>query len=298
MDFSKITIKDKLLFDTYLETYNPQASELTFTNLFMWRDFYNFRYTIANGFLCIIAVPDDKEPFAFIPVGNTGKDAFDLTLAGLKEYFRGKGWQMLFNRVEENNLPVFREMVKDENDMVFDRDNSDYIYLAEDLTRLPGKKFDGKRNHINRFKREYEFEYVDLTTELIDECSRIMREWCAERECDQHKGLYCERLANTELLDNYGALDCKGALIKVNGRYEAFTVGEMLNSNTAVIHIEKANGKINGLYPLINQQFCENQWKEATFINREQDLGLEGLRRAKLSYNPVKLISKYTIILK
>jgi hypothetical protein len=160
---------------------------------------------------------------------------------------------------------------------------------------LKGKKYDGKRNHINKFKKLYEYEYIPLKEEHLDECCRITEAWCSERSCDEHKGLYCEKLANFELIKNFRALGCKGALIKVNGRFEAFTIGEMLNSDTAVIHIEKANGSINGLYTYINQQFCLNQWHDAKYINREQDLGSEGLRKAKLSYKPVNFIDKYSI---
>ena len=104
-----------------------------------------------------------------------------------------------------------------------------------------------------------------------------------------------EKKANIELLNNYEALGCHGCLIKVNGSFEAYSIGEMLNKDTAVIHIEKANTKIKGLYQFINQQFCEKQWANALYINREQDMGVEGLRKAKLSYNPVELIEKNVI---
>jgi len=132
---------------------------------------------------------------------------------------------------------------------------------------------------------------------LIDECSRIMTEWCRAKNCNCQDGDYCERYANMELLRNFRVLGCKGALIKVDGSFKAFTAGEMLNSDTAVIHIEKADTKIEGLYTLINQQFCEKEWKDAVYINREQDLGLEGMRKAKLSYNPVRMVDKYTVYL-
>jgi hypothetical protein len=122
-----------------------------------------------------------------------------------------------------------------------------------------------------------------------------MQEWCEEKDCDCQEGEYCEREANLELLKNFKTLGCKGALIKVDGAFEAFTVGEMLNKDTAVIHIEKAKDSIDGLYTLINQQFAQREWSQTTYINREQDLGLEGMRRSKLSYHPVRLIEKYTV---
>ena len=294
IEFSEINIEDKVLFDKYLKNYNPVASEMTFTNFFMWRYFYKFRYAQINGFLCIISVPEEGAPSAFMPIGEVREDNFLKTIKELKDYFTNRQWQLQFKRVTEVELAYFKGQLSD-SEVVFDRDNSDYVYLSEDLINLAGKKFDGKRNHINKFKKLYLYEYVPLNQETLGDCHRIMQEWCAERECKDHKGLYCEKLANIELLNNFEKLGCKGALIKVDDRFCAFTVGEMLNQDTAVIHIEKANSKVNGLYTFINQQFCAYAWKNAVYINREQDLGMEGLRRAKLSYNPVEMINKYII---
>jgi hypothetical protein len=125
-----------------------------------------------------------------------------------------------------------------------------------------------------------------------------MDRWCAERDCDCIRGEYCEKYANLAVLDNFSELDCKGALIKVNNVYRAFTIGELLNKDTAVIHIEKADFKINGLYALINREFCARQWNETVYINREQDLGQEGLRKAKESYYPNHMSNKFVLHLR
>ena len=295
MDFTEITLKDKPLFDRNLRLHNPRISEFTFTNIFAWRHFYRFRYTEIGGLLCIIAVPSKGEPYALMPVGGLNREAFGEAFAKLSQYFRQKGWQPVFKRIAEEELEYFRGYVEPEKSFLFDRDNSDYVYSTADLIHLKGKKYDGKRNHINKFKSKYEFSYVPLDCSLIGECSRIMEDWCREKNCHCQEGDYCERQANMELLNNFRFLGCKGALIRVNGGYEAFTAGEMLNGDTAVIHIEKANTKINGLYTLINQQFCEKEWQESLFVNREQDLGLAGMRKAKLSYNPAFLVNKYTV---
>lgn len=298
IEFSELTINDKALFDEYFKEYKPQASELTFTNLFMWRGLYKFRFAEIGGFLCVVSAMDGKPPYAFMPAGHATGSDFGEAISGLQGYFSKNGWQLQFRRITEDELPYFKEYVKAGEDIVFDRNSSDYVYRAEDLIKLAGKKYDGKRNHIKRFKRENEYEYVSMDEEHIDECLRIVEEWCAERGGDAQPELYNEKIANGELLRNFSTLDYRGALLKVNGKYEGFTAGEMLNDNTAVIHIEKANSRVNGLYTMINQQFCENQWNGAKYINREQDLGIEGLRKAKLSYNPVKLINKYTVTLK
>lgn len=297
LSFKEISIGDKALFDSYLKRYSPQVSELTFTNLFMWRKLYKFRYCEISGSLCIGSFRSREEAFMFMPVGLFEPDLFINILTDLKNYFEAKGMALVFKRVPEEDIHKLSNLPAGKVDyhIVPDRDNGDYVYLQKNLAELPGKKYDGKRNHINKFNKLYKFEYVTLDAGLINECSRISREWCVAKNCRGHIDLFCEKIAVHELLKNYEKLQCTGALIKVGERYEAYTIGEMLNEDTAVIHIEKANVAIEGLYTLINREFCRNAWQNVAFINREQDLGHEGLRKAKLSYNPVRLINKYTV---
>ena len=295
MDFTEITLRNKEEFDLYINRHHPQISELTFTNLFIWRYFYKFRYAIIAGLLCVISAPCKGEPFAMMPIGNVNEDNFAEAYASLKEYFIKRGWRLVFRKITGDELAYFRSRIASEASIVYDRDNCDYLYYTADLINLRGKKYDGKRNHINKFKRLHEYEYVPLGCPLLDECCRIMEQWCKDNDCNCKEGDYCERYANLELLHNFKALGCKGALIRVDGVFEAFTVGEMLSGDTAVIHIEKAKSTIDGLYTIINQQFAENEWSGSTCINREQDLGKEGMRKAKLSYQPIKLIDKFTV---
>lgn len=293
--FSQIMLSDKGLFDRYLKIQNPQISELTFTNMFMWRDYHNFRFAESNGLLCLVSQPDNGEPYAFVPIGELNEDNFRGTVQALEGYFRSNGWKLQFKKVTEESLDWFRKLGIPEDRIQPDRDNSDYVYRVQDLVSLAGKKYDGKRNHINRFNREHTYEYVPLREEYIEQCSRIMQKWCEQRDCTLHTELRLERMANLELLKNYHAFNCKGALLKVDGEFEAFTVGEPLNSDTVVIHIEKADNHIHGLYTLLNQQFLKMEWADYSYVNREQDLGLEGLRKAKLSYNPAHMIDKYIV---
>lgn len=297
MDFLDITLDSKAEFDHYLLKHNIQISELTFTNFFAWRYFYKFRYAIIADLLCVISMPCRGESFAMMPIGEVNEEKFDAAFSELEKYFIQRGQRLVFKRITQEELSYFKGRVTSEDSIVLDRDNSDYLYNTTDLISLSGKKYDGKRNHINKFNKNHTYEYVPLDCSLLEECNRIMEEWCSEKNCNCQVGDYCERLANMELLQNYKALGCKGALIKADGVFEAFTAGEMLNANTAVIHIEKTNSSIDGLYTLINQQFARREWGETTYINREQDLGKEGLRKAKLSYHPVKLIEKYTVYL-
>jgi hypothetical protein len=178
-----------------------------------------------------------------------------------------------------------------------DRAQSDYIYLTEDLIKLEGRKYHRKRNHIKQFKEKVSYRYIPLTSEWISECLRLETEWCDLRHCEAVPGLFNESMAIKEAFTHFEELGLKGGTILINGKVEAFTLGEPLNRDTAVIHIEKANSAYEGLYSLINQAFLENQWSGYTYVNREQDLGEEGLRKAKESYFPHHMINKYTITL-
>jgi hypothetical protein len=178
-----------------------------------------------------------------------------------------------------------------------DRDHSDYIYLSEDLIGLKGRKYHRKRNHIKQFTEKYAYQYLPLASEWISECLRLESDWCDLRHCDATPGLRNESIAIKEAFDHFEALGVRGGIILIDGKVEAFTLGEPLNRDTVVIHIEKANPAFEGLYPVINQAFLDKTWAGYTYVNREQDLGEEGLRKAKESYFPHHMVSKYTITL-
>jgi len=258
----------------------------------------NFRVAWFGGFACILAIPREYPPYVYAPVGDVAGDpgGFADAVGEICGFFSTNGWRPLFRCVPIDVAPQLTRLFQS-CECEEDRDFFDYVYLASDLIELRGKKYDGKRNHIKKFMKLYDHEYVKLGPEHIDDCLRIMYDRCVENDCGCLRGHdhACDRKPSAELLEHFRELDCTGALIKVSGRYEAFTVGEALNGDTAVIYIEKANTAFSGIYTFINQQFCEREWAGMTFINREEDEGVQGLRKAKLSYHPVRLIEKYTI---
>ena len=296
--FKTVEITEKDLFNRHFAMVNPQISDLTFSNLFMWRNMINFRVAWFGDFACILAIPHTYPPYVYAPVGDIEGDkaGFSRAVGEVCDFFRANGWQPRFRCVPIEAVPTLTRLFAS-YECEEDRDFYDYLYSANDLIELRGKKYDGKRNHIKKFKNLFEHEYVNMTTSHIDDCLRIMYDRCVENDCDCLRGMdyACDRQPSAELLEHFGELDCRGALIRVGRRFEAFTVGEQLNKDTAVIYIEKANTAFNGIYTFINQQFCEREWAGMQYINREEDEGVPGLRRAKLSYHPVKLIEKYTI---
>jgi hypothetical protein len=179
---------------------------------------------------------------------------------------------------------------------VEDRANHDYVYVTEDLIKLSGNRYHRKKNHLNKFLKNYRFEYRRLDEIPTGAFLELQEDWCELRSCVENPDLFHEDRAIYEALTNSERLGFEGGAILIDSKVEAFALGEPLNPDTAVIHVEKANPEIPGLYVAINQQFCEHAWSYLKYVNREQDLGVEGLRKAKLSYYPDHLVEKYTIL--
>ncbi len=290
--FKDLSIEDKPLFDLAFRQISPPISEFTFTNLFIWRHAYQLKLSRWQNYLCLFA-ENGEHPFFFPPIGEG--DLVECCRA-LLQLIKEKESPTKIARVPEGLIN--RVDWKSEGFVVeFDRDQSDYVYLAEDLIHLQGRKYHRKRNHIKQFKQKYTYEYLPLAPERIPDCLRLQTEWCDLRRCEVIPGLFNESIAIQEALTHFETLGMKGGAILIQGRVEAFTLGEPLNPDTVVIHIEKANPAFEGLYPTIHQAFVENHWSGYTYINREQDLGEEGLRKAKESYFPHHMINKYSLSL-
>lgn len=296
--FKKITLEEQELFTKILNENNSMASENTFAYLYMWRRNYNLVYAIIEDHLCLISRSKLYKPFSFCPIpidGQHNSVKLKKALQGVEDYFSQNSVPLLFARIEEKKLPYFKD-VYGKNIKIKSLDNtSDYIYNAEDLITLKGKKFNKKRNHINQFMRRYgQYEYAAVDESNLHECKRILDEWAENNESSVEEEV-SERVACQELCNNWGDFPLKGALLKVNGRYEAFTIGELLNPETAVIHIEKGNTDIHGIYTVINRDFCATEWDHVKYINRQEDLGIKGLRKSKLSYNPAFIVNKFLV---
>lgn len=291
IEFKDIALEDKSLFDSYFSTRQYGNSEFTFTNLFIWRQSYNFKYSIINDHLCIIGKYRKLYPFAFAPLSLTSPN-YDCVIPILADCFISKGYPLVMKSITSCIKASIEEVMAGKFIFKSDRSNFDYIYLTDELIGLKGKKFHQKRNHVNKFIKSYEFQYEKIDGSNVDECLSIEAEWANKRNGDE--SINEEKNAILEAFSNYKALKLKGGALRVNGSIQAFTLGELLNSDTAVIHIEKANIEYSGCFAAINQQFAANAWSDTTYVNREEDMGIPGLRKAKESYNPVKMVEKYT----
>lgn len=274
---------------TALSKYPLEASEYTFTNMFSFRDTYNFNVSLFNESLILLK---EKEPVSvFCPVGGGN---IPETLNRIFDFLRHYGASPFMERVPESFVKAHLEgnehYITEET-----RDHFDYVYDVTALIELKGRKFHDKKNRVNTFRNTYDYEYLTMTPDLISECLEFEDYWCEVKECEKYSGLKTERCAVLAMLNNFEALSLKGGAIRVNNKIAALTLGEQYLPDTMVIHVEKANPDIPGLYQMINREFLINEAGDCTYVNREQDLGIEGLRKAKMSYHPVKFNRKFNV---
>ena len=293
--FKDIEIDCKNILDKYFDLVDYEACEYCFTTLYMWKDLYNTKYYVEDDF-AIVAGEYENKGFIILPLAkkeNMNK-AFDFIIKN----FERENKQIHLKAINKEVVEYLQSVYGDRFEYIEERNNFDYIYDGESLRTLAGRKNQKKRNHLNSFVKEYgdRVEYKKLEEVDFDECINLLKEWSKDKE--ESIELDSEFKAIKRIFKNYeklkDTLNISG--IYIDSKLEAFSIGEMLNDNMAVIHVEKANADIRGLYPYINQQFLLNEFSDVEFVNREEDLGIEGLRKAKLSYHPVKFAEKYTVI--
>ena len=291
-NMSPLTLADREAVSALLLERPRQQSELTFTNLFIWRDAYQLQLSDVGGALAIFSWrADPEDSFLFPPLGETANAD---TVRRCLEHMAASGHAAVMARATQADLGRLG-ITADELTIESDRDNWDYVYLVQDLIELRGNRYHRKRNHLEQFTSQHQFAYRGLTPELVAVCQELQDRWCDDKHCDLAATLRAESRAVKEVLENLEALGVAGGCVEIAGRVEAFTLGELLDPQTVVIHIEKANAAFHGLYQVINQQFLEHQWQHVRYVNREQDLGIEGLRKAKESYYPHHMVEKFMV---
>ncbi|MFC1703261.1 DUF2156 domain-containing protein [Candidatus Omnitrophota bacterium] len=289
--FKPITLEDKPIIDDYFRGNPPVISELNFTNLFIWQEIHDFQISQFEDSLLISATFDNTPAFLQPLVSSN----YPKTIATCFDYLKAKTPTPSFRRAGEDFIE-HAQLDKKAFTFVEDRDNFDYIYSAKDLIELPSQKFHDKKNLIRQFTKQHTYSYLRCCTDDHKKGFAFIDEWCTMKQCDIYEGLAKENRAVKKLLRNIDSLDAVGGAIELDGKVIALAFGEFLNNDTFVVHIEKARADMVGLYQTIHWEFLRNEATRATFINREQDVGVAGLRKAKLSYNPVRLLKKYTIV--
>lgn len=293
--FRKLSLEDRECINHYFHKGQYENSECTFTNLYIWKDCYDVRWAEVDGYL-VIQPGLYGENWILPPYGDYENGKLPGVLLQLKEYFQSQGKPFVIRAITKEILEVFQQQCPGWFAYEEDRDIEDYFYAGEDLRELKGRKYHGKRNHISNFKKNYpDYVYETMTKEMLPEVWEYLLEWC-DQKAENGKfsaDLQCERDAIREAFRYFEELQITGGVIRIDGKIQAFTLGEMINDNTLVVHVEKANGAIQGLYSIINQEFLRREWPDVLYVNREEDTGDEGLRKSKMSYYPLKLVEKY-----
>jgi hypothetical protein len=290
--FKPLTLGDREVFRQILWGYQPETSELTFTNLFIWQSHYGYRWSLDRDRLLVVSAADGGQAWALPPVGPPPRvDLCRQVLVWLRDECG------VADPAIERADPRLAAELAGHPDFVVEpmRDHFDYVYRTNDLINLAGGKYHSQRNHINSLSRSHRCRYAPLGEEHLSACLYLCARWCQVKRCECDLSLMGEWEAISAALANYQALQLQGGVILINDRVGAFSCGELLNEATAVIHLEKADPELRGLYAVINQQFCRQAWAGLNFVNREQDLGEPGLRTAKMSYHPHHLVEKFRI---
>ena len=283
MEFRKIGAEDADWIRAASFASRRRNCELSFGNLYSWGDRAGFLIADADGTL----VAKYEDMFS-VPVGAARDAALDEILA------QSGGKVTLFD-VSGDELPWLEKRLG-KLDISYDRRWSDYLYLSERLATLTGKKLAAKRNHINAFLRENEEWHTEpVTPDNIGDVLAFRDEWTKENEDHADVSFRVEMQMGRRQMDVFFESGMQGLILYTGGRIVAYSYGEPLCGSTYCVHAEKALASVRGAYPLINREFVRRYCGNYEYVNREDDSGEEGLRQAKLSYDPVDILHKYMV---
>ena len=290
IDFHPVTVADKPLFDYYMLSSEEQNCDLNFANIFCWSTTYHSEVAEVEGFLVIRFESGETKSY-MQPVGN-GDKATIIEL--LRKDAAAEGAQLRLYGLS----PEWRTFLMEHypSEFVFDAPRAlcDYIYRVDDLAQLPGRKYQPKRNHLNRFVARYAWHAEPLSRENIKDCLTLNKKWLSGRTMGEAE--MAEQRALSRAFDNFEALALRGIVLYADNAPAAFSYGTPINHKTFCTHIEKHDNAIEGAATMINRLMAQSLDEEYEFVNREDDLGLEGLRFAKMSYHPTLLLEKISAL--
>ncbi len=294
LPFKELTLSDKDKLTPLLNCDGVIMADRTFASLYIWRNHYGVQYCIKDGFLYLIANDHLNSRTYYMPLGEGD---IVTAMAELEADAAGRPYQVVLFTKER--MQELQERCPGKYLFTEDRDNFDYIYRAEDLITLKGKKLHGKRNHINKFTSLYagrwRYESVDPSLHS-DDIHAYTLKWGKQRSGDGYEDDYTHELEAIDCaMRHFRELDVRGGILWVDGEVAGYTLGALTRPGVIDVMFEKANWDLDGAYTMINNQFAIHSFGDIELVNREEDLGLEGLRTAKLSYYPAFLTEKYTL---
>lgn len=282
-----VQLNDKEQIDKLICAGNCHNADYSFANLYMWRHEYHPMIAIVGDRL-IVGNPN-WDSYSYPKGHGDLRQAIDLII----EDAHAKGRKAIIHDLTDRMLEEFLPIYGDRFELTEDRDNADYLYTADKLCNLAGRKLSAKRNHINKFERNGDWEFVRITDDNMEAAREFVAEFYKEKS---DPDLESEAIAIAEMFANYHELGFMGGLLYQNGKPVAFTAGTLLDPECVDVHFEKALPNVEGAYTMVNREFARmvaSEHPSVEYFNREEDMGLEGLRKAKLSYHPDVLLMKY-----
>ena len=300
--FRCLTTEAKDLYEQNLSRTGSQISDMCFNSRIAWSPGFQYKITTIADTLCMVSDGGlYTTPHLVMPVGYCDEDVMRTVADRLYPLFHRQGWAFRIMYIDQHRLPVVQAL--EEHGYVvetgYNPDYSDYVYDAESLRTLSGKALHAKRNHINRFRREYpDHEYRTIRAEDGPECLQLVMDWTLEKGIDPENLCDSDYVPIRRLFRYFDRLDIAGGTIRIDGRIRAFAMGTRLPDGNGVLHFEKADTNYRGLYTMINYAVANNEFPDAEWINREEDLGIDGLRKAKSSYLPISMTDKYFAVIR
>lgn len=299
IEWKKIGLEDRGILESYYKYEHNNCCEFCFANNYLWAPIYDTVYAIIKDMLVFRTGSDTISVSMPLAKNVEGEKNLKEVVLILEEYFFQENMQFVMGFVTEEKYALLEELFPGKYRIEYDRNGADYIYEVEKMISLAGKKLHGKRNHINNFKKNYpDWSYEALTKENRKECLEMAEEWKHRNLCEKNGEKHAEFCVTRRAIEYFEELNLKGGILRAGGEIVGFTLGEELNKEMFVVHIEKAFSHVQGAYPMINQQFLIHEAGKYKYVNREDDTGAEGLRKAKLSYYPAFLQEKGTIRIK
>lgn len=288
IEFTPIRLEKQPAYVSLLRQCSQVSSDYSYSNIFSWSEEYGLEWSWIDNLVWVRQTRPDELFWA--PLGNWEQTDWQ----GFLERYAPPG--TLFTRIPENLLKLWKTAAADRLTVVEERRNWDYIYVRKDLVELKGNRFHKKKNLLRQFKKKYDYRYLPFGPHLIEAAMAMQDDWCNWRDCESSTILSAENRSVHKILTHWDDLQgLTGGVIQVEDLIVAYTIAEALSADTIVIHYEKGCPDFKGVYQAINQMFLEHLDGDYQWVNREQDLGEEGLRKAKLSYNPVKFLKKYRV---
>ena len=293
--FKPILADSIIEINEYLSYKKYRTCDSTVCALFMWREYYSSEYAIDNDMLFMKVIYSNNETCFTIP---SGKNSIESALDTLVDYTCKMEVPLIFTAVPEEVIDIFKSYFDNKIEYSFNRDWSDYLYLAHDLSELKGRRYSGQRNHINKFKKVYpNYEYVKMNHENIEKVINFYDNY-AKNMLKTSDTAIEENKRTQEILQYVTQFELIGGYIEVEGNIVALSIGEIIN-DTLYVHVEKALKEYQGSYQMIMYEFAKNSITDAViYINREEDTGDLGLRTSKLSYHPHQLLNKFYVTVK